>query len=90
MTEELVGPAATGVTEIEIDGCISVYSPTTSEVLMLNRSASDIWMLADGTMTIDALAEALADRYGVGVAAIFDEVSLTVATLHDARVLASG
>jgi hypothetical protein len=88
MSRSRVGPATPGVTEIEVDGRISVYSPVTAEVLMLNETASDVWRLADGTLTLDGLVEALARSYGVQPAAIFDEVSATVARLRREQVLA--
>jgi hypothetical protein len=90
MSESRVGPAAPGVTEIEVDGRISVYSPVTTDVLMLNESASDVWRLADGTLTLDGLVEALARSYGLEPGAIFDEVSATVARFRREQVLAQG
>jgi hypothetical protein len=74
----LVGPAAEGVVETEIDGCVALYEPANQTALTLNRTASDVWRLADGTLALDQLTDLLARAYGVEPDAIRDDVARTV------------
>lgn len=60
----LVGPAAVGVTAVDIDGRFSVFNPHTGRVLTLNETASDVWRLCDGQADASSITAALALAYG--------------------------
>jgi len=47
------------------DGEALLYSATRDEASALNRTATEIWELCDGTKTVGAIARALSQRYGV-------------------------
>lgn len=64
------------------DGESLLYSATRDEASALNRTATEIWELCDGTRTIAAIARALADRYGVGEEDLFADVAAAVTTLR--------
>jgi hypothetical protein len=54
------------LTEVEVDGEIAIYHPGTDKVVLLNASASEIWRRTPITST-DALAQELADLFGIAV-----------------------
>jgi hypothetical protein len=55
-------PAA-GVEVEDLDDDACLYRPDIDEVLVLNRSAADVWRLADGTRTADEISDMLARAY---------------------------
>ena len=63
------------------DGESLLYSATRDEASALNRTATEIWELCDGTMTIGAIARALGERYGVDEAHLLDDVMAAIAAL---------
>ena len=67
-----------GALAVEIDGRISVYSPSTQELVSLNETASDVWRLCDGQHPLGQIVELLARSYSVSVEAIADQVARTV------------
>lgn len=72
---------------IEVEGEVSVYNPATASVVVLNRTASDVWVLSDGTQTQEGIASLLAASYGVPVETVRDDVGATIARLVAAGVL---
>jgi hypothetical protein len=62
------------VIETEVKGDISLYDARTEQVLVLNRTASDIWLLCDGQQTLDEIVEMIAQAYGVDASAIRGDV----------------
>jgi len=54
------------LTEVEVDGEIAVYHPTTNRVVLLNSSASEIWRRMPITSVAD-LGSAVATHFGVSV-----------------------
>ena len=85
-----VGPPASGVSSVEIEGRVSVFNPATDRVLALNESASAIWQLCTGEHTLDAIATLLAERYGVDLEAIRADVVTTVDGFHVEGLLDDG
>jgi coenzyme PQQ synthesis protein D (PqqD) len=74
------------------DGECLLYSAVCDSAFALNRTASEIWELCDGTRTIAAIARLLGDRYAVDAQLLIEEVATVVATLrarHLIDVLAS-
>ena len=59
------GRPSSQLIESEIDGDISLYHPTSEQVVVLNGTASDVWRLCDGERTIEQVASLLAASYGL-------------------------
>lgn len=74
---------------MELDGCFSVYSPTTQAVHMLSASASSVWSLLDGTRTVSEVVTRLADEYGTEPMRLQAEVEQVVAALARSGLLES-
>ena len=51
-----------------------VYHAERDEASALNRTATEVWELCDGSLTVSAIAGALGSRYGVDAALLFDDV----------------
>ena len=73
-----IGPPALGVMEREVAGCVVLLSPDQAELLVLNETASDVWRLVDGELTLSDIVSLLARAYGVDPQAICDEVADTI------------
>lgn len=73
-----VGPPPSHVMETEVDGDVSLYDARREFVLVLNRTASDIWLLCDGERTMNEIAETLATAYRTEPDAIRSDVESTV------------
>lgn len=89
MTEQNVGPPEPAVTEVEVDGRISVYSPSTQNLVSLNATASDVWRLCDGDHDMPTIIRLLALSYRVQPDLIADDVRRTVDDLVAAGLLAA-
>lgn len=63
------------------DGESLLYSAMRDEASALNRTATEIWELCDGTNTVGAIARALGQRYGVDEAHLLADVTAAVTTL---------
>ncbi len=64
------------------DGESLLYSAMRDEASALNRTATEIWELCDGTSTIGAIARALGQRYGVDDGYLIADVTAAVTTLR--------
>lgn len=64
------------------DGESLLYSAMRDEASALNRTATEIWELCDGTRTIGAIARALGQRYGLDEAYLLADVTAAVTTLR--------
>lgn len=84
----VVGPPGEGVVETEIDDCVALFHPGTAEATVLNATASDIWRLSDGSLTLPQLTDALARAYGVEPASIAGDVAEAVDRLRQRGLLA--
>jgi len=73
-----VGPPAPHILETEVEGEISLYDPRKENVTILNGTASDVWLLCDGTRSTDEIVELLASSYGVDAGQIKGEVTATI------------
>jgi hypothetical protein len=85
-----VGPAKDHIIETDIEGEISLYDPSTEQVMVLNRTASDIWLLSDGDHTLEELTNLLANAYGVESAEIKNDVEETVSSFIENGFMANG
>ena len=59
-----------------------LYHPGRDEATALNRSATEIWTLCDGSLTIAAIARALGEHYGLDQELFVDEVAETLQALQ--------
>jgi Coenzyme PQQ synthesis protein D (PqqD) len=82
-----VGPARDDVTVVEVDGCASLYSPATANVVSLNETATQIWYRCDGSRTLGDIVDDVAAYYGVSPEAIAAQVSGVVAGLVEQQLL---
>ena len=87
--ERRVGPAVPHVLQTEIGDEISVYDPKTEQVTVLNGTASDIFRLLDGTLTLTEITQLIAGAYGVETGAVTDDVAKAVSSLIDAGIIDS-
>jgi len=72
---------AVGVVVEDLDDDVCLYRSDIDEVLVLNQSAGDIWRLADGDRSVEAIATRLADVYGTDEATVRTDVQAVVADL---------
>ena len=79
MSNPQLRPAPAPAVEVEaLDDDACLYRPDIDEVIVLNRSAADIWHLADGTHTIEDIARVLAAEYGESVEGMLRDVGEVV------------
>lgn len=83
----MVGPPFEDVTEVEVDGRACLYSPRATDVVLLNQTASDVWFLCDGSLTVEQVVDRLATAYTVDAAAIDADVRAAVRSFHDAGLM---
>ncbi len=86
----LVGPPTDHIVETDIEGDISLYDPSTEQVMVLNATASDVWLLSDGEHTLPEMVELLAGAYGVKPDDIEEEVESTVASFIESGFINDG
>lgn len=82
-----IGPPTDDVVETEIDECVALFHPVTGEAVVLNTTASDIWRLSDGELTLEELTAVLARSYGVDPGSIRDDVVRAVDDLQTRGLL---
>jgi hypothetical protein len=87
MVERAVGPALAEVTQIEVDGLVSVFSPVTEKVVLLNDTATDVWHLCDGEHDVAGIVRLLATAYGVDPAVIEQDVLTTVRSFVESGLI---
>ena len=87
--ERKIGPPLAHLLETEIDDEISLYDPLTEQVVVLNKTASDVWRLSDGEADLDEIARLLASAYGVAIDQIRVQVEETVRSFHEHGLLAT-
>lgn len=66
---------------------VSLFDATTGQALRLNRTAADVYALADGEHTMDELVAVLARAYGVPPQSIAQDVANGVQELLTAGAL---
>jgi hypothetical protein len=88
MNDERVGPPIDGLSVAIIDGRVSIYAPHTEQALMLNETASTIWLLATGAYTAEEIVEAAAEQHGVAPDDVRDEVLGTIRRFYAENLLA--
>ncbi len=84
---ETVGPPLTAVKELAIDEEMVVFNAATDRALVLNQTATDAWLLSDGTYNEKGLVEALARAYSVDPDEIRDDVLAVVRSFRNEGLL---
>ena len=82
MIHAAVVPRQRWVEAFASDGESLLYSAMRDEASALNRTASEIWELCDGTRSIGTIARALGQRYGVDETYLLVDVMAAVTTLR--------
>lgn len=82
-----LGPPASGITSIDIDGRFSIFNPRTQRVLTLNETASDVWRLCDGQWDLADIVDTLAAAYSESADSIRSSVHDTVRLFDDEGLL---
>ena len=76
-------PRRASVEGFQANGECVLYDPARDEASALNRTATEIWALCDGTLTVAAIAQVLGDRYGLDEGLFLDEVAAALRTMRD-------
>ncbi|MCP3975303.1 MAG: HPr-rel-A system PqqD family peptide chaperone [bacterium] len=82
-----IGPHAAGVMEQAVDDDLIVFDPDSESYYTLNRTAREVWELADGTRTATIIAETLAARYEAEPAQVAPDVAAIIANLAEAGLI---
>ena len=85
--DESLGVPAPEVSTIELGDELSVFHAGTGTALTLNRTASDVFALADGDTTVADAVSVLARAYGVTAEGIAEDVAAAARLLREAGVL---
>ena len=85
--DESLGVPAPEVSTVELGDELSVFHAATGDALSLNRTAADLFALADGSTTISEAVSVLARAYGVAAEDIAGDVDEAVRLLREAGVL---
>jgi hypothetical protein len=72
----------------EDEGECLLYNPARDEASALNRTATEVWRLCDGSLTILAISDALGERYGVDGALLIDDVASAIDALRTRGLIA--
>ena len=75
-------PRRIAVEEFVQDGECLLYNPSRDEASALNRTATEVWSLCDGRLTLSGIAGVLGERYGVKDAMLLDDVARALAALR--------
>jgi hypothetical protein len=59
-----------------------LYNPSRDEASALNRTATEVWSLCDGRLTLAGIATALGERYGVDDTLLLEDVARVLVTLR--------
>jgi hypothetical protein len=75
-------PRRIAVEEFVQDGECLAYNPSRDEASALNRTATEVWSLCDGRLTLSGIAGVLGERYGVDGAMLLDDVTRVLVELR--------
>ena len=76
--DDPIGPPPQHIIETEVKGNVSLYDPKQERVLVLNGTASDVWLLCDGEQTVTRIVELLVAAYGGNPATVRGDVETTI------------
>ena len=75
-------PRRIAVEEFVQEGECLLYNPTRDEASALNRTATEVWSLCDGRLTLRKIAGVLGERYGVTDTMLLEDVARVLAALR--------
>ena len=75
-------PRRIAVEEFVQDGECLLYNPSRDKASALNRTATEVWSLCDGRLTLSGIAGVLAERYGVNDTMLLEDVAQVLAALR--------
>ena len=75
-------PRRIAVEEFVQEGECLLYNQSRDEASALNRTATEVWELCDGSLTTSDIARLLGGRYGVDGGMLFDDVADLLLTLR--------
>ena len=76
-------PRRIAVEEFVQDGECLLYHPSRDEASALNRTATEVWLLCDGRLTLSGITGVLGERYGVSDAMLLDDVARVLVALRE-------
>lgn len=85
--DDALGVPAPTVSTVELGDELTAFDSATGSAVTLNRTASDLFALADGRTTVSEAVGVLSAAYGVDSAEIADDVAGAVRDLHAAGFL---
>ena len=85
--DDALGVPAPTVSTVELGDELTAFDSATGSALTLNRTASDLFALADGRTTVSEAVGVLSAAYGVASSEIADDVARAVRDLHAAGFL---
>lgn len=80
---KLVGPVPNHIVATIIDTDISLYNPQAETVAVLNGTASEIWRLSNGTLTVEGIVSALAETFQADKEVVRPQIERTIQELVD-------
>lgn len=87
LNRDRVGPPSPQVLETDIDGDISLYNPASEKVTVLNGTASDVWLLCDGSHSMGEIKRLLASSYQVEEVEIAGDIERTINELRESGLI---
>lgn len=82
-----IGPHIHGVSVADVDGCLAIHAAPDQSVVILNRTASDIWRLCTGEHDLETLGCLLESRYGMQAGELADQVARAVSRLAELNLI---
>ena len=83
-----IGPPPLNIIETEVKGDLSLYDPRQEKVLVLNGTATDVWLLCDGNHTAAEILGLIASVHGQDAATIRADVDSTIRHFFEEGFLA--
>lgn len=74
----------------DLDDDVCLYRADIDEVVVLNRSAGDVWRLADGERRVDEIVDMLATAYQSAAVALREDVVAVIDDLSRRGYLLAG
>ncbi len=81
-------PSRAPVEAFEDAGECLLYNPSRDEASALNRTATEVWHLCDGSLTVLAIAQLLGERYGVDGTLLVGDVAAAIDALRTRGLIA--
>jgi len=75
-------PRRIAVEEFVHEGECLLYDPSLDEASALNRTATEVWSLCDGRLTLSEIAGVLGERYGVADTMLLEDVAQVLTALR--------